>query len=558
MNSTTDAGTTRAGRRVSWSAAARRGLPWLAALLLATPLLLALSGLALAWATPAPETWAHLRAHVLPGALANTGALLLAVGIGCAVLGTACAWLNARHDYPGRRLFEWALLLPLALPTYVVAFVAIGLLDYAGPVQSAWRAATGSRAALFSPNGWPWAAALLVLCLYPYVYLTVRSALLRQGEAPAEAARSLGLGRWRTFWRIRLPLLRPALMAGLGLALLETLAEFGAVSLLGVETLTTAVYKTWFGLYSLPAAAQLASLGLLLAAVLLLAEWRARARQRQYDARLRPATRQRLRGPAASIAILAQAMLLLLAFVLPLVQLLAWSLPELSWSATELRALGNTVRLGALAAVLLVGAGLVQALLRRRAASRPALGGVLALSTLGYGVPGTVLAAGLLLGLLSVERGLAAAGADGVLLTGTLGALLLALQARFLRASAEPLAAGLALLRPSLPEAARSLGAGAWRRLLLTLPMLRPSVLAALLLVAIEVMKELPATLMLRPFGWDTLAIRIYALTSEGLWREAARPALGLVLAGLLPIWWLVRLQNGPSVPGRPGATSAD
>lgn len=545
MMSSLPAAAVRAPRAASVPALARRGLAGIAAGLLAAPLLLALSGLALAWATPAPEVWAHLRAHVLPGALANTAALLLAVAVGCTAIGTGCAWLNARHDYPGRRLFEWALLLPLALPTYVVAFVAIGLLDYAGPVQSAWRTLSGSRAALFSPNGWPWAAALLTLCLYPYVYLTVRAALLRQGEAPAEAARSLGLDRWRTFLRVRLPLLRPALMAGLGLALLETLAEFGAVSLLGVETLTTAVYKTWFGLYSLPAAAQLASLGLLLAALLLLAEWRARARQRQFDARLRPAPRQRLGRPAAVVVVLFQGLLLLLAFVLPLVQLLAWALPDLSWSATEARALANTVRLGALAAVLLVLAGLAQALLRRQASLLPGLRGALALSTLGYGVPGTVLAAGLLLGLLALERGLATATGHGLVLTGSLAALLLALHARFLRAAAEPLAAGLALLRPSLPEAARSLGAGPGRRFLLTLPLLRPSVLAALLLVAIEVMKELPATLMLRPFGWDTLAIRVYALTSEGLWREAARPALGLVLAGLLPIWWLVRLQDG-------------
>lgn len=203
------------------------------------------------------------------------------------------------------------------------------------------------------------------------------------------------------------------------------------------------------------------------------------------------------------------------------------------------------MRLGALAAVLLVLAGLAQALLRRQASMLPGLRGALALSTLGYGVPGTVLAAGLLLGLLALERALAPVTGHGLVLTGSLAALLLALHARFLRAAAEPLAAGLALLRPSLPEAARSLGAGPGRRLLLMLPLLRPSVLAALLLVAIEVMKELPATLMLRPFGWDTLAIRIYALTSEGLWREAARPALALVLAGLLPIWWLVRLQDG-------------
>lgn len=519
---------------------------WLAVLLLAAPLVLALAGLAGAWLTPAPEAWSHLRQHVLPGAAANTAALLLAVAFGCGGIGVACAWLNARCDYPGRRLFDWALLLPLALPTYVVAFVAIGLLDYAGPVQGAWRALSGSRVALFSPNGWGWAAALLVLCFYPYVYLTVRAVLLRQGDSAGEAARTLGMDRWQAFVRVRLPLLRPALVAGLGLALLETLAEFGAVSLLGVETLTTAVYKTWFGLYSLPAAAQLASIGLLLAALMLLVESRARARQRQYGAvQVRPVRTTLARGPAL-LAIAGQSLLLLAGFVLPVGQLLVWALASGGDAGASVAALRNTVQLGATAAALLVAAALAMVWLRRP--GRSLRSAPLALATLGYGVPGTVLAAGLLLGLIGLEAGLARIGLTAVALTGTVATLLLALHARFLRGASEPIAAGAGELRPSLFEAARTLGAGPRARLRrLTLPLLRPSVLAALLLVAIEVMKELPATLMLRPFGWDTLAVRIHALTSEGLWREAALPALFLVLAGLLPVWLLVRLQEHPA-----------
>lgn len=520
-----------------------RTLRSLAALLACAPLLLALAGLTAAWFTPAPEEWAHLRAYVLPGAAANTLILLAAVGIGCAAIGTACAWLNVRCEYPGRRLFDWALLLPLALPTYVIAFVAIGLLDYAGPVQSAWRALSGSRAALFAPNGIGWAAALLTLCFYPYVYLTVRSALLRQGDRHAEAARTLGFDRWRTFLRVRLPLLRPALMAGLSLALLETLAEFGAVSLLGVETLTTAVYKTWFGLYSLPAAAQLALIGLLAAAVLLALEARARARRR-HDGAAMPPPRHRLGALPAIVAVVAQSLLLLGAFVLPVVQLIAWALDGAGRASADLAALANTLVLGASAALLLTASGLLLAWLRRQPASLPqrALAG---LATMGYAMPGTVLAAGLLLGLLALESAIGRMIGSELALAGSLATLLLALHARFLRAAAEPLAAGLAQLRPSLFDAAHTLGAGRRRRLLaLVLPLLRPSVVAALLLVAIEVMKEMPATLMLRPFGWDTLAVRIYALTSEGLWREAALPALALVAVGLLPIWWLVRLQE--------------
>ncbi len=537
----------------SWRAVAmptrpRRGLrAWAItglALLACTPLLLALAGLAGAWMTPVTDVWPHLLAHVLPLATSNTLVLMASVGLGCTLIGTACAWLNARCDYPGRRLFDWAVLLPLALPTYVVAFVAIGLLDYAGPVQSLWREWSGSRTALFSPYGLSWAAAMLTLCFYPYVYLTVRAVLLRQGDDPVAAARTLGMSPWRAFWRVRLPLLRPALMAGLGLALLETLAEFGAVSLFGVDTLTTAVYKTWFGLYSLPAAAQLASIGLLLALVLLGLEWRARSRQRQFGGqRLRP-VRHRLSPGLASLAIGGQTLLLLLAFVLPIAQLLVWAGTGAGRGAAELGALWNTVKIGALAGTLLVAVALLLVTMRRRAQSHAARG-LLAFATMGYGIPGTVLAAGLLLGVLMLESALARIGISGFTLTGSIAALMLALYVRFLRAATEPLAAAMGQMKPSLFDAARCLGASRWcrtRRLLL--PLLRPGVFAAALLVAIEVMKEMPATLMMRPFGWDTLAVRIYAFTVEGMWHEAALPSLILVGTGLVAIWLLVRLQE--------------
>ncbi|MCK9487821.1 MAG: iron ABC transporter permease [Xanthomonadales bacterium] len=527
--------------RRRWS---RSAVVVMVALLACAPLLLALVGLAGAWLTPVEDVWPHLLEHVLPRATTNTLALMAIVGVGCTLIGTTCAWLNARCDYPGRRLFDWAMLLPLALPTYVVAFVAIGLFDYAGPIQSLWREWSGSRTALFTPYGLGWAAAMLTLCFYPYVYLTLRAVLLRQSDDHVAAARTLGLSPLRAFWRVRLPLLRPALMAGLGLALLETLAEFGAVSLFGVDTLTTAVYKTWFGLYSLPAAAQLASVGLLLALLLLGLEWRARSCQRQYGGqRLRP-VRHRLGAGLASLAIGGQSLLLLVAFVLPIIQLLAWASTGAGRGAADLSALWNTVKIGALAAVLLVAAGLLLVTMHRHARSLTARG-LLALATMGYGIPGTVLAAGLLLGVLMLESTLAGIGLGRVVLTGSIAALLLALYVRFLRAATEPLAASLGQMKPSLFCAARTLGAGRWRRTRqLLLPLLRPGVFAASLLVAIEVMKEMPATLMMRPFGWDTLAVRIYAFTIEGMWHEAALPSLILVGTGLVAIWLLVRLQE--------------
>ncbi len=514
------------------------------ALLLCTPLLLALFGLARAWLTPAPDAWVHLRQHVLPRATVNTLALMAAVGAGCALIGVACAWINARCDYPGRRFFDWALLLPLALPTYVVAFAMIGLFDYAGPFQSLWRDFSGSRATLFTPNGLAWAALVLTLCFYPYVYLTLRAVLLRQGDGMVDVARTLGLSAFGAFVRVRLPLLRPALVAGLGLALLETLAEFGAVSLFGVDTLTTAVYKTWFGLFSLPAAAQLASVGFGLAVLLLLVEWRARARQRQHTGhRVRP-QRHRLSAGTAIVAVAGQSLLLLLAFVLPIGQLLVWAGHDTAGGQSEWPALINTVIVALLSALVLVAAGLVLAGLRR-ASGNSAVRAIAALAAMGYAIPGTVLAAGLLLAILLLESTLVSAGFTGVALAGSVAALVLAMYVRFLRAAAEPLTASMAQVTPSLVEAAQTLGAGRRQRLLfLTLPLLRPGLLAAWLLVMIEVMKEMPATLMLRPFGWDTLAVRIYAFTSEGMWHEASVPALILVLAGLAPVWLLVRLQE--------------
>lgn len=514
------------------------------ALLLCAPLLLALIGLASAWLTPAPEAWSHLRQHVVPRATANTVLLMAAVGFGCTVIGVGCAWVNARCEYPGRRFFDWAVLLPLALPTYVVAFATIGLFDYAGPFQSLWRDLSGSRATVFSPNGIGWAAFVLTLCFYPYVYLTLRSLLLRQGDAMVEVARTLGLSTMAAFVRVRLPLLRPALVAGLGLALLETLAEFGAVSLFGVDTLTTAVYKTWFGLFSLPAAAQLASIGFLLALLLLMVEWRARARQRQHGGQRLRLQRQRLRPSAAALAIGGQSLLLLFAFVLPIARLLSWASRDGEGLGREWPALINTVSIAAMSAAVLVACGLLLAGLRR-AGSGHAVRGIAAFATMGYAVPGTVLAAGLLLAMLMLESWLTSFGFGQVALTGSVAALVLAMYVRFLRAAAEPLAASMAQVTPSLVEVAQTLGVGGWRRLrMLTLPLLRPGLLAAVLLVMIEVMKEMPATLMLRPFGWDTLAVRIHAFTTEGMWHEASVPALILVVAGLAPVWLLVRLQE--------------
>jgi iron(III) transport system permease protein len=509
------------------------------------PLLLPLLLLALTWGEAEPAIWTHLRQHVLVPVAWNTFALAMLVATGVSIIGIPLAWLSAHCDYPGRRWLDWGLVLPLAMPTYVVAFAYVGLLDYAGPVQSLWRGVTGSSAALYDGRGLIGAAALLSLVLYPYVYLLARAAFLRQGAAAFDAARALGRSPRQAFLRVALPMIRPAWVAGAGLAVLETLADFGAVSILGVDTFTTAIYKTWFSLFSLPAAAQLASLLLLAVAAVLLLERLLRGRAAHRSTQVRPMPRIVLTGARGWTAAAFGIVVLALGFLIPATRLLDWALqtgPD--WSMLSLLA-GHTFLLGLLvaAAVLLVGLHIASAEFRapqdrwRRSAAFAA--------TLGYAIPGTVLAVAVMLLLLRVETAIDASFGVRLMLSSSLLGVVFALLLRFLRVAHGTLDAGFAQLKPSLLESARLLGASRWRRLTqVVLPHLRPSVFAALLLVLVETMKEMPATLMLRPFGWDTLAVRIYGYTSEGLWAEAAWPALLLVAIGLLPVWLLGRARG--------------
>jgi iron(III) transport system permease protein len=511
---------------------------WLLVLPLLAPLLL----LGLSWGSAQPAIWDHLRQYVLPQVTVNTLALGALVAIGTSLLGIPLAWLSAHCEFPGRRWLDWGLVLPLAMPTYVVAFAYVGLLDYAGPVQSLWRDWSGSRATLFEAGGLGFGAVLLSLVLYPYVYLLARAAFLRQGAAAFDAARTLGRSPAQAFLRVALPMIRPAWVAGAGLAVLETLADFGAVSILGVDTFTTAIYKTWYALFALPAAAQLASLLLLAVAAVLLLERVLRGRAAHRPQGMRPMPRVVLRGVRGWTATAFAISVLAGGFVIPALRLLGWALDTSPpWDGLLLLA-GNTLLLGLLVAgtVLLVALYIAGAEYRaprdrwRRAAAFVA--------TLGYAIPGTVLAVAVMLLLLRAEHALDAGFGVHVALSASVAGVVFALLLRFLRVAHGTLEAGFEQLRPSLLESARLLGAGPWQRLRrIVLPQLRPSLFAALLLVLVETMKEMPATLMLRPFGWDTLAVRIYAYTSEGLWADAAWPALLLVAVGLLPVWLLGR-----------------
>ena len=519
--------------------------------LLAAPALLPLLTAVVAWATPAGEVWQHQLQHVLPRVAWNTMLLLLIVGSATALLGTALAWLVAGHDFPGRSVFTWALLLPLAVPGYVLAVVFAGALDYAGPLQSWLRDAAHVPLRLPPIRSLGGAALVLTLCLYPYVYMLARVAFESAGARALEAAQSLGLDRRAAFRKVMLPLARPAVAAGVGLVCMETLADFGVVAALNVDTFTTAIYRAWFGMFSINAALQMAALLGLLA---LGGVWlERRLRGGRSFAPQRPSgelQRERLVGARGLVATLVATLVLLLAFVLPMAQLLAWSITH---AATDLDArywafAARSVAVAASGALVVVTAALVLGYALRRE-SRPWVRGLGRFATVGYAIPGTVLAVGLFAPvaalngwLQSALEGLLGAASPQLFLQGTVLTMFIAYLARFLAVGTGPVESGLDRIHHNLDEAAANLGVrGVARLRRVHLPLLRGSLLGAAVLVFVDLMKELPITLMTRPFGFETLAVRVFEMAAEGEWQRAALPSVLIVAAGVLPVVLLAR-----------------
>ncbi len=539
--------------------AGRRGF---AALVLVLTALAALPVLAIALrglGGGAGATWSHLASTVLPGYVFNTLVLLVLVGIGAAIGGTAAAWLIARHRFPGSKTFEWALLLPLAMPSYVMAYAYTDFLQYAGPVQSMLREAFGwSHGEYWFPDvrSLPGAATMFVFALYPYVYLLARTAFLERPPTLIEAARTLGLNRRAAFWRVELPLARPAIAGGAALALMETLADYGTVAYFAVDTFTTGVYRAWFSLGDRTAAAQLAMTLLFFVVGAVTLERASRGRARTYGGpRGKQASRQvpeTLTGLPALMATTVCAIPLLLGFVLPVLLLLRllWDEPELVWTARFIEWAYNSFRVSLLAALLaVVTATVVAYAMRLSPGPLTRIGG--RVLTLGYAIPGTVLAVGVLLPLGAVDNALsgllqdASGRPSGLLLTGTIAALIYAYVVRYYAVAANGIEPGFARITPAMDAAARSLGAGAWATLRrVHLPLLTRSGAAALLLVFVDVMKELPATLVLRPFNFDTLATQTYLLAKDERLAEAALPSLAIVAVGIVPIIVLARMAR--------------
>ena len=498
--------------------------------------------------TPETEIWRHLKSTVLPEYITHSLLLIMGVGTGTVLIGVTLAWLTAVCEFPGRRFFSWALILPLALPAYVTGFVMIGLLDFTGPIQTFLRASFGWTGfpPIRSGGGVVFA---MTLALYPYVYLLARNAFLTQGRRALEVAQSLGLSRRQGFFRVALPMARPWIAGGAALVIMETLADFGTVAIFNYDTFTTGIYKAWFSLFSLPAAAQLASLLIVAVFVLLLIEQYSRSGMR-YTPTGRSSGNARfvLTGSSKWLALFGCSAIWLLAFGVPILTLSywAWQVIAQDFDQRYLSYILHSILLGALAAALctwvalwLAYAGRQQRNLSMRMTTR--------LATLGYAVPGAVLAIGSYSLIAWVDNHYISfmqslGESSGPILQGTIVAMLAAYLARFLAVAHQPVEAAMQRVTNNMDDAARSLGLSALQTLRrVHLPVMRGGMLTAALLVFVDVMKEMPITLMTRPFGWDTLATRIFEMTSEGEWERAALPAISLVIIGLLPVLLLVK-----------------
>lgn len=511
------------------------------------------------------DTWPHLITTILPSSTATTLLLMAGVGATTLVIGTGCAWLVTMYRFPGRGLLEWLLLIPLAMPTYIIAFCYLELLDYSGHVQTALRALFGwqNRTQYWFPDIRTLGGAVFVMSfvLYPYVYLTARASFLQQSVCVLEVSRTLGRTALATFRAVALPLARPALAAGVSLALMECLNDIGAVKFLGVQTLTVSVYDTWLSRGSLAGAAQIACVMLIFVLALLATEKVAR-RQRQFHhttGRYRHLPVQDLGPIGGPLATLACILPIVLGFVLPASVLieaaakrLASSLDAAFWQAAM-----HSLALSAAAAIVTVMFGVVLAYACRTTGLR-LVRWASAMASLGYAVPGTVLALGILFPLAAFDNGVDAIMrslfgiSTGLLLSGTAFAIVLAYTVRFLAISFGAIDAGFKKTSRNMDAASRTLGMSVgqtlWR---VHLPILRPVLGTAALLVFVDSMKELPATLLLRPFNFDTLATQVFTLASLDLFEDGALAALTIVVAGLAP----VLLIHRAIAAGRPGAS---
>jgi iron(III) transport system permease protein len=506
--------------------------------------------------SPSVDVWAQLWRTDLPEMLVTTVGLMLGTVAGTVVVGASLAWLVGRYRFPGQRAFSWLLVLPLAMPAYVLGFVYVGLLDHPGPVQTTLRGWFGQDVWFPEVRSFPLAVVVMTLALYPYVYLLARAALREQSASTYEAARVLGQGPLAAARRVVLPLARPSLAAGAALVAMETLTDYATVQYFNVTTVSVGISQVWNGMYDRNAAAELASLVLLFAVAVIAFERlaRGRARYTQDGAGARPVENVRLHGWRAWCAAAACTAVIAVTFAIPLAQLLAWTQPSMLRTAAGgldpryAGYLGNSLLVAGAAAAVCAVLGVVIASATRLSGDRVTRALARA-ATVGYAVPGPVVAVGVLLLTAAGASALDTLGLPGarVLATGTVGALVYAYVVRFLALGYNSVDASLEKLPPSLTSAALTLGArprAVVRRV--HLPLVRSGVGVAVVLVAVDALKELPVVLLLRPFGFETLAVWVFQLASESRWEQAGLPALTIVAVAVLPVVLLFRRVLNP------------
>lgn len=513
------------------------GLAFWLAVLLCLLVLIPVAWLALNLPYPAAEGWEQLRPQ-LPTLFSNSLYLVAGVVFGSGLLGIGLAWLTTLCEFPGRRFFSWALALPIAIPAYVMGFVVLGVFGSDGLARGAWQAWQGEDADLSLIHSTDGLILTLSLSLYPYVYLPARHAFRTRGGQAIEAARGLGAKPYAAFFRAALPVAWPWIGAGLAWVAMETLADFGTVSLFHYETFTTAIYREWAVTPASPAAAQLASILMLLAFAALVLEFYQRKRQPHYHpARCSGgfAPIPRLNGPLGFCAAAGSVLALGITFIIPLEQLLLWSAATV---ATELDGhfvdyLLHTLSIASIGAGVIVAVALAIHLAKRRHAGA-GFSAITRIATLGYCLPGAALATGFVQSLPSADF--------SAILGGGLGVLLVAYVVRFLAMGFVAVRDAFEQITPNMEKAAHSLGInglGLWWQV--RFPLLYGGLLGAFLLAFVEMLREMPIMLLLRPAGWDTLALRIFDLAAQGDWQRAALPAVVVVLAGLAPIILLIR-----------------
>jgi iron(III) transport system permease protein len=506
---------------------------------------------------PKENIWPHLLATVLPTYALNSLALMALTGFGAACIGTGGAWLVVMKKFPGRGTFDWALLAPLAIPAYIGAYALVDFLEYAGPVQTALRETFGwetSRDYWFPEIRSFWSAAfVMTMSLYPYVYLLARAAFKEQSANALEVSRSLGRGPWESFFKVAIPLARPSIAAGCAIVMMETLNDFGAVDFFAVRTLTTGVFTTWLEGSNVGGAAQISCVMLVFVLALLAVERAGRRGKTHAGTRSpRPIIREQLSRRWALFATLLCLVPIFFGFLLP-VSVIAWSAFSRmeGWISAEFwEALGRTVMLGGVTAVIAVAAGVFLVFGARRTDGRgPRL--ITQATMIGYAAPGAVLAVGVLIPFAALDRAIHYTALDlfgvgtGLLITGSAAAIVFAYVVRFNAIAVGAVDGAMDRVTPSMEMAARTLGetaGGALRRV--HLPLIRGSLLTAGMLIFVDTVKELPATLMLRPFDFTTLATHVYDFASREHLEQAAPAALAIILVGLAPVAILTRTMD--------------